>query len=120
MSRTSLLISIMIATLVTGAVAQVSDSGPVTMQSPMLAAMPPKAGMSVQVENIDLTPVKGAPFCAVITTEHTQPFADGNRIHTSDSSTVSVSGSGTGCTFSASGSPHNGNNQAHKGNNPPT
>lgn len=88
MSRTSLLISIMIATLVTGAVAQVSDSGPVTMQSPMLAAMPPKAGMSVQVENIDLTPVKGAPFCAVITTEHTQPFADGNRIHTTDSSTV--------------------------------
>jgi len=88
MSRTSLLISIMIAMLVTGAVAQVSDSGPVTMQSPMLAAMPPKAGMSVQVENIELTPVKGAPFCAVITTEHTQPFADGNRIHTTDSSTV--------------------------------
>ena len=88
MSRTSLLISIIIATLVTGVAAQVSDSGPVTMQSPMLAAMPPKAGMGVQVENIDLTPVKCAPFCAVITTEHTQPFADGNRIHTTDSSTV--------------------------------
>src|SRR5438105_14251546 len=88
MSRTSLLISIVIATLVTGAVAQVSDSGPVTMQTPMLAAMPPKAGMGVQVGNIDLTPVQGAPFCAAITTEQTQPFAGGNRIHSSASSSV--------------------------------
>src|SRR5206468_5301604 len=73
---------------VTRALAPVSESGPVTMSAPMLATMPPKAGLSVQVENMDITPVKGAPFCAVITTEHTQPFADGNRIHTTDSSTL--------------------------------
>ncbi len=88
MFRTNLLMLTVIATLVTGALAQVSESGPVTMSAPMLATMPPKAGLSVQVENMDMTPVKGAPFCAVITTEHTQPFADGNRIHTTDSSTL--------------------------------
>jgi hypothetical protein len=82
------LLMIIIAILVTGALAQVSESGPVTMSAPMLATMPPKAGLSVQVENMDMTPVKGAPFCTVITTEHTQPFADGNRIHTTDSSTL--------------------------------
>jgi hypothetical protein len=32
--------------------------------------------------------VKGAPFCATVTTEHTQPFADGNRIHTTESSAL--------------------------------
>ena len=88
MFRTNLLMLTVIATPVTGALAQVSESGPVTMSAPMLATMPPKAGLSVQVENMDITPVKGAPFCAVITTEHTQPFADGNRIHTTDSSTL--------------------------------
>ena len=70
MSRTSLLISIIIATLVTGAVSQVADSGPVTMQSPMLAAMPPKAGMSVQVENVDLTPVTGDVSMVNLNEEH--------------------------------------------------
>jgi len=37
-------------------------------------------------EAMDAEPVKGAPFCATVVTEHTQAFADGNRIHTSDSS----------------------------------
>jgi hypothetical protein len=37
---------------------------------------------------MDSEPVKGAPFCATITTEHAQDFADGNRIHTSDNSTL--------------------------------
>src|SRR5262245_52270612 len=63
------------------------DSGPATMGAPMLPAVTPKVGLSVAAD-VDLTPVKGAPFCAVIVTEHTQPFADGNRIHTSDSSTL--------------------------------
>jgi hypothetical protein len=63
------------------------DSGPATMVAPMLPAVTPKVGLSVAAD-VDLTPVKGAPFCAVIVTEHTQPFADGNRIHTSDSSTL--------------------------------
>jgi hypothetical protein len=38
--------------------------------------------------NMDVAPVKGAPFCANITTEHTQSFADGNRIHTTEKSMV--------------------------------
>lgn len=45
--------------------------------------------MTMHVENdMDVAPVKGAPFCATVTTEHTQPFADGNRIHSTDSSSV--------------------------------
>jgi hypothetical protein len=44
-------------------------------------------------------------------------FVDGGEPNDNkDQSTVTVSG---GCTFSASGPPVNGNNQAHKGNNPP-
>jgi hypothetical protein len=48
----------------------------------------PKAGMiSMHVDdNMDVAPVKGAPFCATVTTEHTQLLADGNRIHTADDS----------------------------------
>ena len=53
------------------------------------AAPPPKAGMvTMRVEDLDAEPVKGAPFCATMMTEHTQAFADGNRIHTSDNSTL--------------------------------
>jgi hypothetical protein len=44
--------------------------------------------VGLQVSDMDATPVKGAPFCASITTEHTQLFADGNRIHTTDASTL--------------------------------
>ncbi len=39
-------------------------------------------------EGIDANPVQGAPFCASISTEHTQQFADGNRIHTTNSSVM--------------------------------
>jgi len=38
--------------------------------------------------NIDAEPVKGVPFCATVTSDHTQTFADGNRIHTTDNSLV--------------------------------
>ena len=38
--------------------------------------------------NMDASPVKGNPFCGTITSEHTQVFADGNRIHTTDTSMV--------------------------------
>lgn len=63
------------------------DPGPVTTSGPML--LPPKAGMiGMHVEEMDAPAVKDAPFCASITTEHTQAFADGNRIHTTDSSTL--------------------------------
>lgn len=37
---------------------------------------------------LDVAPVKGSPFCATVTNEHTQLFADGNRIHTTEDSTV--------------------------------
>jgi hypothetical protein len=44
-------------------------------------------GMHLE-DNMDVTPVKGAPFCAAVTTEHTQAFADGNRIHTAENSNI--------------------------------
>jgi hypothetical protein len=43
--------------------------------------------IAMHVEDIDTPSVKSVPFCAAVTTEHTQSFADGNRIHTSDAST---------------------------------
>jgi len=61
------------------------DSGSPATFGPVL--LPPKAGMvAMHVDEMDAPPVKNVPFCANITTEHTQNFADGNRIHTSDSS----------------------------------
>ena len=50
----------------------------------------PKTGMiGLHLETMmDAAPVKGVPFCATITTEHTQVFADGNRIHSTDDSTL--------------------------------
>jgi hypothetical protein len=39
-------------------------------------------------DNSDVAPVKGAPFCAAVTTEHTQTFSDGNRIHTTENSSI--------------------------------
>ena len=48
-----------------------------------------KPGMlTLHLDSMDVEPAKGVPFCATITTEHTQVFADGNRIHTSESSAV--------------------------------
>jgi len=40
----------------------------------------------MHVDTMDAPPVKGAPFCATVVSEHTQSLADGNRIHTTDSS----------------------------------
>jgi hypothetical protein len=57
--------------------------------APGLPPLAPRAGMvTMHVENMDVPPVKGSPFCATVTTDHTQAFADGNRIHSSDSSTL--------------------------------
>jgi hypothetical protein len=59
---------------------------------PRAIAMPDgvaKAGMvTMHVDDMDVEPAKGAPFCATVTTEHTQAFADGNRIHTTDTASV--------------------------------
>jgi len=72
-----------ILTLAAGLSAQaLLDSGITTAGSP-------KGPMiAMHLENADIDSVKGAPFCATITTEHTQTFADGNRIHTSDKASV--------------------------------
>jgi len=54
-----------------------------------------KAGMvTMRVDDTDVEPAKGTPFCATVTTEHSQAFADGNRIHTTDSSSVCRDGEG--------------------------
>ncbi len=88
-SKTLLLILI-IATAFALASAQVpADPGPVIIGG--MAGGPPlgeKGVVSMHIDAMEAAPVKGAPFCATITTEHTQPFADGNRIHTTDTSTM--------------------------------
>jgi hypothetical protein len=59
------------------------------------AALGPKAGIvTMHVEDMDAAPVKGAPFCGTIATEHTQTFSDGNRIHTTENSTLCRDGAG--------------------------
>lgn len=53
----------------------------------------PMLGMHVE-DNMDVAPVKGSPFCANVNTDHTQSFADGNRIHTTETSVVCRDGEG--------------------------
>jgi hypothetical protein len=54
-----------------------------------------KTGMvTMRDDSVDAAPVKGAPFCATVTTEHTQSLSDGNRIHTTDSSMLCRDGEG--------------------------
>src|SRR6516162_10812583 len=44
------------------------------------AAFQTRGGMlAMPVADMDASPVKGAPFCATVVTEHTQSLADGNR-----------------------------------------
>ena len=65
-----------------------AQNTPEFVQRPVTAGMPPAKGgvIAMHIEDMDTPTVKGIPFCATITTEHTQSFADGNRIHTSDTS----------------------------------
>jgi hypothetical protein len=58
-------------------------------------ALQTRTGMvTMRFDTMDAAPVKGAPFCATVTTEHTQSLADGNRIHTTDSSMLCRDGEG--------------------------
>jgi len=58
-------------------------------------AMQTRAGMvTMRIDSMDAAPVKGAPFCASVVTEHTQSLADGNRIHTTDNSMLCRDGEG--------------------------
>jgi len=63
------------------------ESGSVAASATM---PPPKAAMfGLHLDdNMDVAPIKGVPFCAAVTTEHTQSFADGNRIHTTENSNI--------------------------------
>jgi hypothetical protein len=82
-ATTVLLATVLIATM----------AAQTTLESAQLVTnAPPGAGqtgmVTMRVEDMDAAPVKGAPFCASVVTEHTQAFADGNRIHSSDNSTL--------------------------------
>jgi len=72
------LVALAAAMLVSGVMAQpqTAPAGPVKMK------------MAFRTEMMDVNPVKGSPFCATIVNEHTQQFADGNRIHTTDNSSL--------------------------------
>jgi hypothetical protein len=88
-----LLVAFMLSAIIGFAAAQApSDSGPivVSQNGSEAAPIPLTSGMATfhLQEKMDAEPVKGAPFCATIVTEHTQSFADGNRIHTSDNSSL--------------------------------
>jgi hypothetical protein len=76
--------------ILAGAVAAQTDSAPPLMKVlPEFGPLQAKTGMiSMRTEIMDAEPVQGIPFCATISTEHTQNFADGNRIHTTDASTL--------------------------------
>jgi hypothetical protein len=83
------LTSIAVLALAVALVAQATPE-PLAIQAGAVAAGPvkgPMLGMHLE-DNMGVAPVKGSPFCANVSTEHTQSFADGNRIHTTDSSTV--------------------------------
>lgn len=76
--------------LATGMAAQTPPDRPITVPVANSAMIAQKAGMIGMhvVDAMEAAPVKGAPFCATVTTEHTQPFADGNRIHTTENSSL--------------------------------
>jgi len=89
MLKLSLNLLALLAVSTSIASAQVTQElGPGPAGAPAVGAFSPKAMVSIGGDFGDMTPVKGAPFCATVTTEHTQPFADGNRIHTTESSTL--------------------------------
>ena len=81
-------VSIAILALAATVVAQgPQESGAVAASATMPSPKAAMLGMHLE-DNMDVTPVKGAPFCAAVTTEHTQSFADGNRIHTAENSNI--------------------------------
>jgi hypothetical protein len=82
--RTNLLVLVACALLAVSMTAQ----GPPDPNAQVMAGPVVRGGFTMHLEAMDAAPVKGVPFCANISTEHTQSFADGNRIHSSDSSTL--------------------------------
>lgn len=88
MSRTSVLVFVITVALAATSAAQAPGSGSVFIGGGIGAPVTKGAMVGLSVDAMDAAPVKGAPFCASLTTEHTQLFADGNRIHTTDASTL--------------------------------
>jgi hypothetical protein len=88
--RTTIIVSIALVSAVLASTAAAQggpESGFMVAGAPPLPSLQAGTGMvSVHADGMDAAPVKGAPFCATVTTEHTQSLADGNRIHTTDSS----------------------------------
>jgi hypothetical protein len=83
------LVAALVLSMTPGLLAQSpdADSGHVPPIPPMF--MQAKPGLvTMRVDNLDVTPVKGSPFCATVTTDHTQLFADGNKIHTTEDSNL--------------------------------
>jgi hypothetical protein len=71
------------------AVAQMADPAFMLGGGPGGPAFQHGPGMvTMRLDSMDVAPVKGAPFCATVATEHTQSLADGNRIHTNDTATL--------------------------------
>jgi len=97
MSRTIIVVAVFAATVVgPQAIAQGGpESGFMVAGGAPLAPLQAGPGIvSMHVDGMDAAPVKGAPFCATVITEHTQSLADGNRIHTTDSSMLCRDGEG--------------------------
>jgi hypothetical protein len=96
MSRRTFVLILVAVFAANTAFAQTTSSAPMTISAGASEMPPlgPKVGMAIHLEDMDAEPVKGAPFCATIATEHTQIFSDGNRIHTSDNSSLCRDGEG--------------------------
>ena len=65
-----------------GLSAQTPDASYATREDGLKSKLMAKFRIDAQ----EAAPIKGAPFCATVVTEHTQNLSDGNRIHTSESS----------------------------------
>jgi hypothetical protein len=91
-SVASIFFAVVLLVFGTAAFAQLPPNPPepgeaiATFSSPAIPMQAKVATMGLHVDNMDASPVKGNPFCGTITTEHTQVFADGNRIHTTETS----------------------------------
>lgn len=94
--KVSYLFVLITAILAAAAAAQISpDTSLMLSGGPGGPAFQAGPGMvTMRVDSMDAAPIKGAPFCATVVTEHTQSLSDGNRIHTTDSSTLCRDGEG--------------------------
>jgi len=88
--RCTALIPIAIVAAAAVVAAQAPPPEVIAMQAGAAGGLPGKGPMLAMhlSDTMDVSPVKGVPFCANVVTEHTQSFADGNRIHTTENSSL--------------------------------